>query len=110
MRPRTPKPTGGVTILGPKFAGAITFEISGYKFHPPVRFDQTYVMLVVLLNGTPDMRKVYHAFNGEFALYLAEDCDLGKKHDLLQARPSVDGEIEFVVARPVEDNPDHTKH
>lgn len=114
--PRQPPPSGiGVPILGQKkIADQITFELGPFKFHPPANLDQMYVMLMVMLSGaSSSMYKTIAAFQQPgkplAQVYLAEDCQLGKKHDLVMVTTSVnkdgEGQLGFVVAKPVEDDP-----
>lgn len=89
-----------------KVEDGITFQLAEFKFHPPVGFDQVYaMMMMVLASGVPAMYKVVSAFGGQFRVHLAEDCELGKKHDLVLVTCDDEGLLSFMVAKPVADDP-----
>ncbi len=117
-KPRPPLPQGihNVPIIDPreKYLSNVTFELCGFKFHPPTRMDHMYVMMMVMLSGSSSsMYKTIHAFQEPgkpvAQVYLAEDNELGKMGDLVMVKAVVDeqgiGELAFMVARPVEDDP-----
>ncbi len=95
---------------GPPWVEAITFELGPFKFHPPKAYDHVYVMMMTqLASQQPAVLKVIHAFQQPGAplaqVYLAEDCDLGKAHELVMVSTDEEGQLGFLVARPVEDDP-----
>lgn len=104
-------------IVGKKtIAEHVIFELGPFKLHPPVGFDQTYVILMVLMSGaSSNMYKTIHAFQQTgkplAQAYLVEDCRLGKKHDLVMVTADEKGQLGFMVAKPVKDDPaSKTKH
>lgn len=107
-----PKPRGGVPIIGkgPTFDADTTYTVAGIDFHPPMSADHGYAMAIVLLNGTPDMRKSARQFGMKAAGYLTEDGELGAKHTIVMIQPAEDGEVEFVVARPESEDPNKVRH
>lgn len=114
--PRPPVPTGvGVPIIGQKkFLERVTFELAGFKFHPPAGMEQNYAIIMILLSAaSPTMYKTIAAFQDQGKpigmAYLAEDCELGAKHTVVMIGAYVndqgEGELAFHVARPKEDDP-----
>lgn len=114
MKP--PRPVARtVPIIGQaKFLERITFELAGFKFHPPAGMEQNYAILMILMSAaSPTMYKTIAAFQHEGKplgmAYLAEDCELGTKHSIVMIGATVneqgEGELAFHVARPPEEDP-----
>ncbi len=111
-QPRQPPPNArGVPIIGgKKIAEQITFQLAKFKLHPPVGYDKVYVMMMAILaTGSAGAYKVVNAFGGQFQAYLAEDCELGNKHDIVMVTTDDEGHLGFMIAKPVEDDPDAKK-
>ncbi len=94
---------------GPPYVAEVTFELGPFKFHPPTNFDHMYVMLMAQVATAGSGLAVIYAFQSPgkplAQVYLAEDCELGKKHDLVMVTGDADGRLGFIVAKPVEDDP-----
>ena len=108
QQPRQPPPNArGVPIIGrKKIDEQRTFQLAKFKLHPPVGYDQVYVMMMAILaTHSAGSYKVINAFGGQFQAYLAEDCELGNKHDLVMVTTDAEGQLGFMVAKPVEDDP-----
>ena len=105
-----------VPIIGAqKFIPNVIFELAGFKLHPPAGMDHGYVMMMVMMaSASSSMFKTIFAFQQPgkpvAQAYLAEDCELGKKHTLIMLGATLnaetgDGELAFHIAKPVEDDP-----
>lgn len=95
---------------GPAYVETITFELGPFKLHPPRGFDHMYVMMMSqLASGWEGCLKVLNAFQSPgrplAQVYLAEDCELGKKFELVMVTVDAEGRVGFIVAKPVEDDP-----
>jgi hypothetical protein len=107
QRPKRLHKPRGVPIIGQDtYDSDITYELCGFKLHPPKKADQVHLMLVLhMSHQIPSTLKTMHAFKAGFGAYLAEDSDLGKQYTLIQVQSNAEGEVEFVIAKPREDEP-----
>lgn len=93
-------PRAHIIDTGPKFDAKTTFELGPFRFHPPIHFPQMYVMLVCLMGGNTHTVKTLWAAGAELNGWTAEGYEqLGPKHTRFIVRPTVDGELTFIVHR-----------
>ncbi len=72
--------------------------VCGQSIHPPVNYNQMYVMLMALAVGADqNVVTVLAAFGAEFAVYAADDHHLYAKGVLIRLVPEVDGSVSVMV-------------